>query len=62
MLASALTAGALDMLGATSTMTELSKSAGLSDKLTENRIKITEMACPQMRVTAARSILQRRIV
>ena len=48
-LAAVLTAGVIDKLGATSTMSELSKSGGFSDKLTYNLINATGRA---MRNTA----------
>ena len=43
-IATALTAGVLDKLGATSTMTDLSKSTGFSEKLTYNLINATGRA------------------
>jgi len=43
-LAAVLTAGVLDKLGSTSTMSELSKSGGFSDKLTFNLINATGRA------------------
>jgi hypothetical protein len=50
-LAAALTAGALEKLGATSTMTELSKSTGFSDKLTYNLINATGRAITNTAIT-----------
>jgi filamentous hemagglutinin len=43
-LAAVLTAGVLDKLGTTSTMTELSRSGGFADKLTYNLINATGRA------------------
>lgn len=43
-VAAALTAGVLDKLGATSTMAELNKSSGFTDKLTYNLINATGRA------------------